>query len=382
MNGQLEISETSFSEAARRWIADVRRGDEANTVELFAAAREGGLRTFLADRPETGNAVLYRVVSDLVYERLTRPIERGRGHRSCLVSVARLEADCHDRHQDDVAAVWSYLLRHCDQPIANLPGWLASRLTPITIDAHRARRGALGALQRPRLPRWLVEALGSDTWLCWLALGMLTWAGVPAAVSNGLWPLGAWAEHRARMTGTACTEPQVERDVERVRRAMCAKAGWYERYVEVPLGRKRPALVTPLGGDGCGVLEDGAVRGLPPLSPAEPGRRLEVWLHEAAAAAIAAIEERVAAGEQVRAACISVLSEIFASGAGAESVDCVPSAAPDYSAQVELRLADPASVDRIADALLEIIAADAAPRRPALSDRPVHAARPVRQIPV
>jgi hypothetical protein len=345
MNGHMEI---------------VRPGADSDMAELFAAVGEGRLRTLLRDEPGVGNTALYGLVSDLVYDRLSRPIERGRGHRSCLVSVYHMEPECHDRHQDDTRAVWAYVLRHADQQIVNLPGWVTSRLTPVTIDAHRARRGELGALQRPRLPRWLVEGLGEDPWLCWLALGMLTWVGVPAAVSNGLWPLGAWADHRARTTGSACTEPQVERDVERVCRAMRAKPAWYEKYVEVPLGRKRPALVAPLVGDGG--PEDGVGRGLPPLSLALPGQSVEVWLHESAATALAAIEERVAAGEPLRAACVSVLSEVFASGTGSESMDSAPSTAPDVAAHVACRLADPSAVDRIADAVLEIVGAGPAPR--------------------
>lgn len=349
MNGQLEI---------------VRTGAESDLERLLAAAVEGRLRTHLQDEPEAANTALYGLVSDLVYDRLSRPIERGRGHRSCLVSVYHMEPECHDRHQDDARAVWAYALRHADKRIANLPGWLASRLTPITIDAHRARRGELGAPQRPRLPRWLAEGLGEDPWLCWLAVGMLTWVGVPTAVSNGLWPLGAWADHRARTTDSPCTESQVERDVARVCRAMRARPAWYEKYVEVPLGRKRPALVAPLVGDGGGP-DDGVGRGLPPLSLAVPGQSVEVWLHEAAATALAAIEERVAAGEPPRAACVSVLSEVFASGTGWESMDSAPSTAPDLAAHVAFRLADPSAVDRIADAVMEILGAGPAPRGPA-----------------
>ena len=35
----------------------------------------------------------------------------------------RLESDCHDQYQDDVAAVRADLLRHADLPIANVRGW-------------------------------------------------------------------------------------------------------------------------------------------------------------------------------------------------------------------------------------------------------------------
>ena len=359
MNGQLEISKNSYCNGVRR-IADDFPTTEKNTLEFFAAARAGNLRGYLADNPETGYAVLYQVVSDLVYERLTRAFERTRGHRTCLISAAHLEPDCHDRFQDDVIAVRDYLLRNIDQPFDNLRGWLVSRLKPVTIDAHRARRGLVGATQRPRLPRWLGETLDSDAWLCSLAVGMLTWAGIPTAAPNGLWPLGAWAERRTEATGSPYTEAQVERDVERVRKAMHARAGWYERYVETPLGFKRAPLAALRGSERESSTGDGGSREPLPLSLTEPDQCLEAWLHEAAAEAIAAVTARVGAGQPLRPVLISVLSELFAAGTGAYEMDCAPDTAPDIAAQVVRRLADPETVERIADALAEII--EGAPR--------------------
>ena len=316
---------------------------DQSEISLLAAAGAGTLREFIAQEPESGNAVLYRIVSDLVYERVTRPIERRRGHWSCLASVYHLEPECHDRHQDDVLAVRAFAVRHSDRPIANLPGWLASRLKPICVDAHRARRGDRGALQRPRLPRWLIEELGSDEWLCWLAMGVLTWVGVLAAVPGGLWPLEAWAQYRTQTTGFPCSEWAVARDVERVCAAIRARPDYYERYVELPLGRKSAPVVTPR----C--AERGAELELRPLALAASGQSAEVWLHEAA------VRVRVAADEELRSACISVLSEVFESGTGGEEMDCVPGAAPDVTAALELRLAGPATVDRIVDALFGLL---------------------------
>jgi len=331
---------------------------EADAPEFFAAVRAGKLLEYLADEPAAGNAVLFRIVSDVVYERLTRAIERGRGHRSCLVSVYDLEPDCHDRHQDDVVAVRADLLRHAGQPIENLQGWLVSRLKPVTIDAYRARRGAIGAQQRPRLPlpRWLGDALGRDPWLAWLSVGVLTWVGVPVALANGLWPLGSWAERRTEMTGVPCTEAQIAGDIERVLAAMRRNPGWYERYVEGPLGHKQAPLSTPrgFGADGAspGDAPEREQSYLPLVDPAE---RVDAWLRDVAAAAIAAVETRVAAGEELRPTFISVLAELFVGGCGAEEMDRSTAATPDAAAKVCDALTDTAAIERIADALMEII---------------------------
>lgn len=331
---------------------------DADAPEFFAAVRSGKLVEYMTAEPAAGNAVLYRIVSDVVYERLTRAIERGRGHRFCAVSVYHLEPDCHDRHQDDVAAVRADLLQHAGQPIENLQGWLVSRLKPVTIDAYRARRGAIGAQQRPRLPlpRWLDDALGHDPWLAWLAVGVLTWVGVPVALANGLWPLGAWADRRTEMTGVPCSEVQVAGDVDRVLAAMRGNPGWYERYVEGPLGHKPAPLpaVRGFGADG-GSPGDGSVREQSFLPLVDPSERLDAWLREVAAEAIAAVETRVAAGEELRTAFITVLSELFVYSPGSEDMDSSPAMAPDTARQVADALADPAAAERIADALMEIL---------------------------
>ncbi len=332
---------------------------QENAPEFFAAVRAGKLSEYLADEPESGGALLYQIVSDVVYERLTRAIERRRGHWSCLISVYHLEPECHDRHQDDVAAVRADLLLHADRPIDNLQGWLVSRLKAVTIDAYRARRGAIGAQQRPRLPlpRWLDDKLGHDTWLAWLGLGVLSWVGVPVALANGLWPLGAWADRRAEVTGVPCTEAQVAEDVERVLAAMRSNPAWYERYVETPLGHKQAPLLAARSLDPDGASAgDAAARDQSFLPLVDPGERVDGWLREVAAEAIAAVEARIAAGEQLRAAFIAVLNELFVRGIGSEDVGCAPADVPDTAQQVAHVLADPAGVERIADALIEILA--------------------------
>src|ERR1041384_707162 len=140
---------------ARRCIRDGGHGAEQDqehtmagtkTVRISAeqefceAARQGRLRDYLEADPDTANAVLYGIVSEVVYERLTRGLERGRGHHGCAVSVWRLEPDCHDQYQDAVAAVRADLVRHADLCIENVRGWLVPRLKPVVIDDHRRRR--------------------------------------------------------------------------------------------------------------------------------------------------------------------------------------------------------------------------------------------------
>lgn len=236
-------------------VAGRAPGSRAATLEiveldLHAAAAKGRLAQYMIDSPAAGKAVLYRLVSELVYERITWPVERARGHRGCTVSADRLLPDCHDRHQDDVEAVLAHVMRHADQPIANLRGWLVPRLRPVTVNANRVRRGASGALQRPHLPHWLDTALGGDRWLTELALEILTGVGVPTAAADGIWPLSAWAERRGRATGEyGCTEADVASDVERVLAVMRTHPTWYEKYVERPLGHKQVPLTSQPQGD-------------------------------------------------------------------------------------------------------------------------------------
>jgi hypothetical protein len=339
-----------MAEKERRMIEE-STAEEETEREFRAAAREGRLAQYLEQNPETGNATLYRIVSELVYQRLTQPAERGRGHQRCAVSVNHLEPDCHDRHQDDVEAVRADLLRHADRHIENPRGWLVPRLKPVTIDAHRRRRGESGAQQRPRLPLpgWLDAALAGDPWLSALAIEILVWVGVPTAVQNGIWPLSAWAERRALATGEpGGTEARVAVDVERVLAAMRTNQGWYDKYIERPLGRKQ-APTTPR------TRGDADAREPAFLPTAQPDERADTRLVGLAGDAIDAVETRLKRGEDLRSAILAVLATTFGRGTGADEMECAPGSGSCADERVVKLLADPGVVDRVAAAFLEII---------------------------
>jgi hypothetical protein len=193
----------------------------------------------------------------LVYERHTRALEFRRGHGRCASGIARLDPDCHDGFTDDVLAVVGYVLRYARFPIANLPGWITSRLTKATVDGYRQRRGELGALQRPRLPQWLATALADDPWLCRLSLLIMEWVGVSATAGGSTWPIDQWTLERClscQTHGLPVPHHPVDVDIRRVVAVMVERRpGWYERYVETPLARKQTPvsrvpieLATPL----------------------------------------------------------------------------------------------------------------------------------------
>ena len=326
---------------------------EADTEVVFhAAVREGRLAECMEKNSETANAMVYRIVSELVYTRLTQPAERARGHHRCALSVDLLEPDCHDRHQDDVEAVRADLLRHAHLKIDNLPGWLVPRLKPVTVDAYRRRRGDQGAQQRPRLPlpAWLDAKLGGDRWLSTLAIEILTWVGVPNSVQIGLWPLGAWADRRAHFTGDhGNSEARVAHDVEQVLAAMQTNPGWYEKYVERPLGRKQapPALRPDIN---VGSQDESLF-----LVLTDPGENTDARLRELAADAIEAISQRLAKGADPHSAVVEVLGSVFNGGTGAEEMDRAPGDGSHADERMATVLADPETINRIAGALLEIV---------------------------
>jgi len=316
-----------------------------------AAAGTGSLPQYLKNAPPRERAALHRIVSQLVYDRVTRPVERRRGHRHCASSPDQLEPDCHDRHQDDVRAVYEYLMRHATVPIASLEAWLVPRLRPSTVDAHRRRRGERGAQQRPRLPGWLTKELDHDPWLQRLAIEILTWVGVSTTAGFELWPLSAWADRRATVTGDPTSnESQVARDVERVLAAMRRRRPWYERFVERPLGRKQaPVLPAPTGDHDAAAVERQGLA-LVPAHEVDDARLLEL-----AGEAVTAITTRIRHGEDARSAVLDVLEVVFGSGTGAECLDRSPGAAPAEDEYVATILADRATVDRIVVEILKIL---------------------------
>ncbi|WP_194891419.1 hypothetical protein [Catenulispora pinisilvae] len=300
---------------------------------------------FLEEDPETANALLYQVVSDLVYERLTRRVERHRGHFGCASVPARLLPDCRDRFQDDVEAARTDLLRHADRPIANLGGWMTARLTAVTVDANRKRRGERGAQQRPRVPGWLDAAL-DDPWLSSLALKILTWVGVPTAAAHGPWPLSAWAEHRPGAAGDwDTTGIHIAADVERVLTAMRSRRAWYENYIERPLGRKEAPLIP-------GPRDSGDPDPLPLTNPAELA---DARLRDLAAEAINTAAGRIRAGGDPRATVVDVLGVVFVGRTGADEMSCAPGSMADTDETVARLLSSPADIDRVVDVLLRVV---------------------------
>ncbi|WP_103348089.1 hypothetical protein [Amycolatopsis sp. CA-128772] len=244
-------------------------------------------------------AGVYSVAWPLVFTRITRPLEHRRRHADCARGLEWLRPDCLDRFHDDVEAVVEHALRRATDPIENLEGWLSTRLNPATVDAHRRRRGEIGALQRPRLPAWLADALGGDAWLCDLAVQILLWVGVPATAGAELWPLDGWAARRAERTG----EPAADRDtldgeVRQVLAAMRTRERWHAEHVERPLGHKQ-APVAPMPAE------------LPALELVGREERADARLAELAEEALGAIELRLNRGEEPATAVATVLTLVF-----------------------------------------------------------------------
>ncbi|MFF5082400.1 hypothetical protein ACFY36_35585 [Actinoplanes sp. NPDC000266] len=275
----------------------------------------------------------YAIAWPVVYRRLTQKIELGRGHAGCASSVSRLAADCLDRFENDVEAVVEDVTRRASTPIENLEGWIASRLVPATVDGHRRRRGANGALQRPRVPAWLATELGGDAWLIDLATQILIWVGTPATAGHDLWPVDSWIVRRCERHGgwSSYGESDVRADIRAVLGAMNKRPQWYEQYVEVPLGHKQPPVVSAAQLEG---------RGEPATDAADEHERLLTAL---AHGAVRLIRARLARGEPARVVVVEVLTTVF----GAD---------PDEPAGVVERvLGDAERLDRIVSTVLEIL---------------------------
>ncbi|GAA1629618.1 hypothetical protein [Catellatospora bangladeshensis] len=284
----------------------------------------------------------YDLLLVLVFGQLTRNLELRRGHRGCARGVRHLADECLDRFHDDMNAVLDDLFANARIPIQNLEGWVRRRLTHATVDAYRRRRGERGALQRPRVPGWLAERLGGRADLAALAVEMLEWVGVEATAGAQDWPVDAWAQARAARTGEDLDKARraVTEDVALVLTAMRGRPRWFADYVERPLGRKRPA---PATGDADA------------RSTEEGGHGGQDSLRDLAALAFAALELRLARGEEPRAAVSEVLRTVFAAGSGRESLDRLPGASAGADEWVLAQLADPAAVARITDAVLALL---------------------------
>jgi hypothetical protein len=309
----------------------------------------------LAHRAATASPADYRLLHrgayaicwPIVFQRLTRGLEYGRGHSRCAAGLEYLQPDCLDRLHDDTEASVVDLLRNAKISIRNVEGWIARRIGQATVDANRRRRSERGAVQRPRLPQWLAAQLGRNAWLSALAVDVQAWVGVPATAGTGLWPYGVWTDRRIAATGDyGGTEHETMEDVETVLAAMRVNRAWYEKYIERPLGRKvAPVLaVQPTAQEGVQDL---------PLTLRHESE--EAQRSELAATAIDAIAARLDRGEDPRTVVVEIIQAVFGSGTGADGMDQPPGegCADDESA---LRaLADPATVDRIVNEILTIV---------------------------
>jgi hypothetical protein len=325
---------------------------DGTTPNIRDLARRGVLADFVKAAAEHERrrlrAEAYVLVQPVVFNQLTHKLEINRGHYRCAVSVKMLEDDCLDRFHDDMDAVLDDVFRNVRMPIMNLEGWVRRRLTAVTIDAYRRRRGERGALQRPRIPRWLATRLADDPRLLALAVEMLEFAGLELAAGTETWPIDTWAARRAATGGDyEAARRAVLRDVETVIEAMRTRPKWYADYLERPLGRKRaPLIPAPWPGPDAG--EDHASRHAA-RDDAEDAR-----LTELAAVAVAAIEARLASGEEPRTVVVDVLTTVFA--AGVDGMGRPPGEAADIDERVAVGLADRASIDRLVTAVLAILA--------------------------
>lgn len=279
-------------------------------ANLRALASQGRLADVTKTAPTRERALLagaaFTLAWPIVFNRITRVHELRRGHHACAAGLDRLADDCLDRFHDDVEVVVDDLLTHSTVRIANVEGWITSRLQAVTTDAHRRRRGARGALQRPRLPRWLVDRLAGDAWLQHLAVEILVWVGVPTAAGVQLWPLDTWTERRAlvRDDHNRGDTRAVQREVERVLAAMRCRPQWYADYVERPLGKKTAPLA-PVPVDAGPAAEP------PALVLAAPDEAVDSRLAELASLALAAIEKQLATDPRDESAVGRIIATVF-----------------------------------------------------------------------
>lgn len=324
------------------------RDDQPSTRDLAWAGR---LAEHFEQAPQAERRRLrieaYELLHGLVFAQLTRKVEARRGHRDCMVSVTKLRPDCLDRFHDDLDAVIDDLFRSARTPIQNLEGWVSSRLSAVTIDAHRRRRGERGALQRPRLPRWLADELRQNRRLMNLALDMLEWVGVEASAGIHDWPIEVWTSQRATQ-GDHHAGRSVTEDVATVVAAMRKRPQWYADYVERPMGRKALPL-TASRADGSAPVAD-PQRAAQEADAADDARRAEL-----AELAFIVMRKRLDRGEDARTVVVDVVSTLFGSGDGSQELDRAPGLGNADDERVIARLTDPVAVDRIVALVLELL---------------------------
>ncbi len=319
-------------------------------LELRELAGDGVLAataaTALPAHRHALSGAAFAVAWPVVFTRITRGLERARGHAACASSVFRMAQECLDHFYDDVEATVHDVLAHANTPIANLEAWIASRLVAATVNGHRRRRGERGALQRPRLPHWLTTALDGDSWLCELAIQVLLWVGVATTAGSQLYPLDTWALRRITVTGdlTACDAAAVSRDLETVLAAMRSRPTWYANYIERPLGRKQAPVAAA----------DSAAE-VSPLLLTNPDDQEDARLARMAADALHAIEQRLDESGDPAEAVTEALRSVFLADRATGDLDRLPHAAVDYDRRVALVLGDPAQIDAVVAVVLHIL---------------------------
>jgi len=345
--------------AERSEPAPDRRGRPTATIErpapdvgsLTELARAGVLGEVVAAAGDAErrayHAAAYAVCHPVVFQVVTRKVERRRGHGSCGRGLRHLTGSCLDGFHDDVESLVEHLLT-TSTPIDDLPAWLAYWAPRAAVDGHRRRRGALGALQRPRMTATLAAGLGHDPWLTTLALEILTWVGVPATAGADLWPLDEWAQRRALITGehAGSTPALVAAEVEQVLAVMRERPAWYAAHVDAPLSRK-PAPVAAPPGDSAGDPR--------PLRPFDDDDQADAHIAALAGIAMEAIARGLRRDDDPAATVVEVLTTLFLNGSDAEELGRAPLAGPDHDERLVALLADPAAVSRLVDGVLRIV---------------------------
>ncbi|MBB4692270.1 hypothetical protein [Paractinoplanes abujensis] len=308
-------------------------------VRLRELARAGELGRLSEGERDLLRPAAYDLAHPVVFDAVYRRVAHHRGHHACARGFRHLGECCLDGFHDDLEAVVGSLLTTAE-PIKDVEAWIAARAPGIAVDAYRRRRGAIGALQRPRMTKWLRAALGGDPWLCRLALRIQEWAGVPGGAGATLWPVDSWAGERGISTSEA------RADVEKVLVAMQERPKWYHEHIEIPLGHK----VAPVGG--CPGEGTGDPR---PLPAADPGEQDEARVSDLAAVAVEAIRAGLGRGEDAAATVVRVLGELFLHGSGADEMSRAPGAATFGEERVSALLDDPVALEVLVERVLDIV---------------------------
>lgn len=315
-------------------------------------AAKGDLRRAASD-PDTRaelRLAAFELAMPLVWERHTRPLEMRRGHCKCAAGIGLLAPECCDGFTDDLVSVVIALLSY-RRPIVNIEGWITVRMANAIKDGHRVRRAReMGAQQRVRVPVQVAALLGDDPWLVVLAGRVLQWVGVRQTAGPELWPLSAWVEDRAALVGPVRRAPAPEvavaDDVDAVLRAMRDyDAGWYENYIERPLGRKW----TPVAADGCYASDTACLQ----LAP--DGDRDDARLAETAVSCLAMIRRALAVGAEPREAISESLAATFLSVRALRGDFDRPPGGDAPSDRVSAILADRDALDGLVAEVLAIV---------------------------